>query len=123
LAALASVLAPRRPAQNDGVIRGQILDVAGKPWADLGIQAVSDQGAKSDTKDRQGWKLHISQFEAGVYTFLSNCRLRISRTKCSAALPAARKRKWTSISKDIASKQGAEYQEAAKEGGRGEKQT
>ena len=34
LAALASVLTPRAAAQVDGVIRGQIIDIAGKPWAE-----------------------------------------------------------------------------------------
>src|SRR5258708_27006918 len=54
-AALASVLAPRAAAQNDGAVRGQILDIAGKPWVDLGIQVVSDQGVKTDTKtDKDG---------------------------------------------------------------------
>ncbi len=54
--ALLCVLAPRpAAAQNDGVIRGQILDVAGKPWANLGIQAISDQGTKFDAKtDEKG---------------------------------------------------------------------
>ena len=43
MAALASLLAPRAAAQ-DGAISGQILDVEGKPWVGLGVQAVSDQG-------------------------------------------------------------------------------
>src|SRR5712692_6481099 len=53
-AALSGVLAPRAAAQ-DGVVQGQILDVAGKPWVDLAIEAVSDQGARFDTKtDKEG---------------------------------------------------------------------
>ena len=43
LAALASVLTPRATAQLDGVIHGQIMDIVGKPWADIGVQVVNDQ--------------------------------------------------------------------------------
>ena len=54
LLALTCGFAPKAAAQ-DGMATGQILDVAGKPWVDIAIQAVSDQGAKADTKtDRDG---------------------------------------------------------------------
>ncbi len=53
--ALAFAFAPRASAQLDGVINGQLLDVAGKPWADMTIEAVSDQGSKTTTKsDKDG---------------------------------------------------------------------
>ena len=46
VALLVSVLVPRTAAQGDGVVRGQILDVTAKPWVDIPIQLVSDQGVK-----------------------------------------------------------------------------
>src|SRR5260370_22734494 len=48
-AALSGVLAPRAAAQ-DGVVQGQILDVAGKPLVGFAIEAVRDQSAESHTK-------------------------------------------------------------------------
>src|ERR1700730_12960183 len=65
--ALLCAFAPRAAAQ-DGVVSGQILDITGKPWVDLGIQAVSDQGAKSDTKTDKDGNYIIRNLRAGVYT-------------------------------------------------------
>src|SRR5260370_23451981 len=64
--ALLCAWAPRAAAQ-DGVVSGQILDVTGKPWGDLGIQAVSDQGAKSDTKTDKDGNFAIRGLRNGVY--------------------------------------------------------
>src|SRR2546429_3940320 len=49
MAGLASVLAPRAAAQT-GSISGSIMDVNGKPWAEVVIRTLSDQGAKQETK-------------------------------------------------------------------------
>ena len=65
--ALASVLAPRASAQNDGVISGKILDVEAKPWATLPIQAVSDQGNKFDSKTSPDGTFTIRNLRSGVY--------------------------------------------------------
>jgi tetratricopeptide (TPR) repeat protein len=67
MAALASVLAPRAAAQT-GSISGTILDVSGKPWADVGIRAVSDQGAKQETKTDSAGKFSVPNLRSGVYT-------------------------------------------------------
>lgn len=64
---LASVLAPHAAAQNDGTIAGKILDVEAKPWAALSIQAVSDQGAKSETKTGSDGTFAIRNLKSGVY--------------------------------------------------------
>jgi tetratricopeptide (TPR) repeat protein len=58
--------APRAAAQ-DGVIAGTILDVAGKPWAEIPIQIVSDQGAKSDTKTDKSGKYTFNHLRSGTY--------------------------------------------------------
>jgi len=112
VAALAA-MAPRATAQ-DGVVSGQILDVAGKPWADIGVQAVSDQGAKSETKTDRDGNFTMRGLRSGIYTV-------------SILLPAPNKPYDVKIRvtgpdtpkvnvnfKDVVAKQGAEYAEAQK---------
>ena len=67
MAALASVLAPRAAAQN-GSISGTILDVSGKPWVDVTIRPVSEQGAKQETKTDSAGKFSVPNLHAGIYT-------------------------------------------------------
>src|SRR6266581_5826620 len=67
VAALASVLAPRAAAQT-GSISGSIMDVNGKPWAEVVIRSVSDQGAKQETKTDSGGKFSLPNLRAGIYT-------------------------------------------------------
>jgi tetratricopeptide (TPR) repeat protein len=69
MAALASVLAPQAAAQT-GSISGTILDVSGKPWADVGIRSVSDQGAKQETKTDSAGKFSIPNLRTGIYDVL-----------------------------------------------------
>jgi tetratricopeptide (TPR) repeat protein len=66
VAALASVLAPQAAAQ--GSISGTIMDVNGKPWAEVTIRSVSDQGAKQETKTDSGGKFSLPNLRAGIYT-------------------------------------------------------
>ena len=114
MAALVCALAPRAAAQNDGSISGQIMDITGKPWADIGIQAVSDQGAKSETKTDKDGKYSVRNLRAAIYTV-------------SVLLPAPNKpydvqcrvQGGTDVKvdvnfKDVVAKQGAEAQEAIK---------
>ena len=68
VALLLSVLVPRAAAQGDGVVRGQILDVTGKPWADMGMQIVSDQGVKQDTKTDKSGNYSFRNLKPGVYS-------------------------------------------------------
>jgi len=67
LAILFAAWAPVAAAQ-DGGIAGQIMDVAGKPWADIPIQIVSDQGVKSDTKTDKNGKYSFNNLRSGDYT-------------------------------------------------------
>ena len=67
LLALTCAFAPKAAAQ-DGMATGQILDVAGKPWVDVAIQAVSDQGAKTDTKTDKDGNFTFRGLRNGVYT-------------------------------------------------------
>jgi tetratricopeptide (TPR) repeat protein len=66
MAALVSVLAPQAAAQ--GSISGTIMDVNGKPWPDVGIRAVSDQGAKQETKTDSAGKFTVPNLRSGIYT-------------------------------------------------------
>jgi tetratricopeptide (TPR) repeat protein len=65
--ALVTVLSPRAAAQN-GSIAGTVLDVNGKPWFGLNVQAVSDQGSKLDAKTDAEGKFNIRNLRPGVYT-------------------------------------------------------
>jgi tetratricopeptide (TPR) repeat protein len=67
VAALASFFAPRAAAQA-GSVSGTILDVAGKPWVGVVIRAVSDQGAKQETKTDDAGKFSFSNLRSGVYS-------------------------------------------------------
>jgi tetratricopeptide (TPR) repeat protein len=68
IAALIGVLAPKAAAQNDGSIKGQVLNVDGKPWADMGVQAVSDMGAKVDTKTDKDGNYTFRNLRSGQYS-------------------------------------------------------
>jgi tetratricopeptide (TPR) repeat protein len=62
-----SVVAPYAAAQSDGVITGTILTVDGKPWADLPMQSVSDQGAKLESKTDKDGNYTFRNLKSGVY--------------------------------------------------------
>jgi Flp pilus assembly protein TadD len=68
-AALAVVAPPRAAAQMDGAVSGNVLDVAGKPWVDMTVDAVSDQGAKLTAKTDKDGHYSFHNMRAGVYTF------------------------------------------------------
>jgi tetratricopeptide (TPR) repeat protein len=61
------IAAPRSAAQSDGIISGTILDVTGKPWVDLTIQSVSDQGAKQETKTDKDGNYTFRNLKTGIY--------------------------------------------------------
>jgi tetratricopeptide (TPR) repeat protein len=65
--AMASIVAPCAAAQT-GSIGGSIMDVAGKPWAEVVIRAASDQGAKQETKTDSGGKYSLPNLRPGIYT-------------------------------------------------------
>src|SRR5215472_2639330 len=60
-------LAPRAAAQM-GSISGSIMDIQGKPWPEVTIRAVSDQGAKQETKTDSGGKFSLRNMRSGVYS-------------------------------------------------------
>jgi tetratricopeptide (TPR) repeat protein len=66
-AAMAVGLAPRAAAQDSG-IAGTILDLQGKPWENLGVTIVSDQGTKFETKTDAKGKYEFHNLRSGTYT-------------------------------------------------------
>ncbi len=114
MAALASALGPRAAAQGDGVIRGQVLDITGKPWIELGIQAVSDQGAKSDTKTDKDGKFTFRNLRSGVYELYIQLPAPNKPYQAQVRVMGQDTPEVNLNFKEIAAKQGAEYQEAAK---------
>ena len=66
VAALALASAPRAAAQM-GSISGQIMDINGKPWAGLTVQATSEQGGKQTAKTDNDGKYSIPNLHSGIY--------------------------------------------------------
>src|SRR5882757_2325783 len=111
-ALLFAALAPRAAAQ-DGAIAGQVLDVAGKPWADIPITIVSDQGVKSDTKTDKNGKYSFNNLRSGDYTM----SLTLPGQKEPYAPGKVKVGAGQTVPvdlnfKDIVGKQGKEYEEA-----------
>ena len=70
VAAVFAVAAPpRAAAQMDGAVSGNVLDIAGKPWVDMTIDATSDQGAKLTAKTDKDGHYSFHNMRAGVYSF------------------------------------------------------
>lgn len=116
MAALASVLAPRAAAQT-GSISGSIMDMSGKPWADVVIRAVSDQGAKQETKTDSAGKFSINNLRTGIYSVFvafppPNDKQAPYEVKCR--VQSGEDSKVDLNFKEIIAKQGAEAQEQVK---------
>jgi tetratricopeptide (TPR) repeat protein len=116
MAGLAGVLAPRAAAQT-GSISGSIMDVNGKPWAEVVIRTVSDQGAKQETKTDSGGKFSVLNLRSGIYTVFvvfppPNDKQAPYEAKCR--VQGGEDAKVDLNFKDIVSKQGAEAQEQVK---------
>jgi tetratricopeptide (TPR) repeat protein len=113
-AALASVVAPRAAAQNDGVIRGHILDVAGNPWADLTVQSVNEQGTKQETKTDKDGNYTFRNLRSGVYVVRVMLPAPNQPYETPCRVQGGVDAKVDLNFKDIAAKQGAAYQEVQK---------
>jgi len=66
VAALASVFTPQAAAQI-GSISGAITSMEGKPWSEVTIRAVSDQGAQTETKTDTAGRYSIPNLRTGIY--------------------------------------------------------
>jgi len=111
--ALLCALAPRAAAQ-DGQASGQILDVTGKPWVDLGIQAVSDQGAKAETKTDKDGNFSFHGLRNGIYTIYIVLPAPNKPYEVKIRVSGSDTPKVNMNFKDIVAKQGSEAAEAQK---------
>lgn len=116
VAALVLVVPPHAAAQS-GSISGSIMDVQGKPWANVGVQAVSEQGVKQATKTDSNGKFSILNVRPGVYdVFISfpppNDKQPPYQVKCR--VQGGEEAKVDLNFKDIIAKQGAAAQEQVK---------
>src|SRR5215475_5081784 len=112
-AAFACVFAPRAAAQ-DGTIAGQILDVAGKPWADITIRSESEQGSKQETKTDKDGKYAIRSLRSGVYSVFIVLPAPNQPFEIKTRVQGGQESKVDANFKDIVAKQGAVAQEQMK---------
>jgi len=113
LLAVTCAFAPKAAAQ-DGMATGQILDVAGKPWVDIAIQAVSDQGAKADTKTDRDGNFTFRGLRNGVYTLAVQLPAPNKPYEVKIRVSGSDTPKVNLNFKDIVTKQGSEYAEQQK---------
>ena len=66
-ATLVCTFAPRAAAQGQGSISGTVIGIDGKPLNNLTIEAVSEQGAKSDAQTDPDGKYTIRNLRPGIY--------------------------------------------------------
>jgi tetratricopeptide (TPR) repeat protein len=116
VAAMASIVAPRAAAQT-GSISGSIMDVTGKPWAEVVIRAVSDQGAKQETKTDSGGRFSLPNLRSGIYSVFvvfppPNDKQPPFEAKCR--VQSGEDAKVDINFKDVVAKQGVEAQEQVK---------
>jgi tetratricopeptide (TPR) repeat protein len=90
------------------------MDVQGKPWANLGVQAVSDQGAKTEAKTDEGGNYIIRNLRAGVYTIYVQLPAPNKPYESQCRVQSGDETKADFNFKDIVAKQGASAQEEVK---------
>ncbi|HVM74744.1 MAG TPA: tetratricopeptide repeat protein [Candidatus Saccharimonadales bacterium] len=66
LLGMAAWFAPRAAAQ-DGTLTGTVLDFDAKPWADFGVTAEGEQGAKQTVKTDASGKYTFASLKPGTY--------------------------------------------------------
>jgi tetratricopeptide (TPR) repeat protein len=121
LAILFAAWVPRAAAQS-GEISGQILDVVAKPWAEVPVHIVSDQGAKTDTKTDKNGKYSFNNLRTGDYTISLDLPGQPEPYMAGKVKVGAGQNVPVDLNfKDIVGKQGKEY-EAAKQKQEEEKQ-
>ncbi len=112
--ALAGAFAPFAAAQGDSTIKGQILDVSGKPWVDLGVQAVSDQGVKTDVKTDKDGNYVIPHLKSGTYSVFVQLPAPNKPYEGVVRVASGQEVPVNFNFKEIIAKQGAASQEAVK---------
>lgn len=111
---MAGIAAPRSAAQSDGTITGTILDVDGKPWANLTMQSVSDQGAKQETKTDKNGSYAFHSLKSGIYHVYAVLPAPNQPFDTQCRVQGGEPTRVDLNFKDIVAKQGAGAQEAVK---------
>jgi tetratricopeptide (TPR) repeat protein len=111
--ALAAFFAPHAIAQ-DGGISGKVLSVEGKPWPDIAVQAVSDQGAKSETKTDKNGSYAFHNLRNGVYTVSIILPAPNKPYEVPTRVQSGQNSDVSINFKEVMAKQGSEYQEQVK---------
>ena len=114
IAALLCVCVPRAAAQGDGAVVGQLLDVAGKPWADITMQAVSEQGAKQETKTDKDGNFALRNLRGGVYSVFVVLPAPNQPYEIKVRVQNGQETRLNPNFKEIVGKQGAEAAEQVK---------
>ena len=114
LAFVLSILVPRAAAQGDGSVRGQIMDVAGKPWPEIGVDLVTDQGAKVSTKTDKDGNYSFRNLKSGVYKLFVQLPAPNKPYESAVQVQGGSEAKANLNFKDIVAKQGSQYAEQAK---------
>jgi tetratricopeptide (TPR) repeat protein len=113
-AALIYICAPLAVAQTGGSISGTILDVDGKPWQNLTLQSVSDQGAKQETKTDANGKYSFQNLRYGMYKVYVILPAPNKPYEMQVQVASDNESKADLNFKDIIAKQGAAAQEEVK---------
>ena len=114
VALMLAVLVPHAAAQGEGVVRGQISDVTGKPWADIGMQLVSDQGVKQETKTDTSGNYSFRGLKPGIYSVFVILPAPNKPFESKVQVQSGAEAKADINFKDIVSKQGSAAAEQAK---------
>ena len=114
MAALMFAMTPRAAAQADGSITGQVMDVVGKPWVDITVQAVSEQGAKQETKTDKDGKYAIRNLRTGIYSVFIVLPAPNQPYELKTRVQGGQPTTVDANFKDIVAKQGAAAQEQMK---------
>lgn len=112
--ALACMSAPRVKAQGGGSISGTILDVVGKPWYNVPMQCVSDQGVKQETKTDADGKYTFLNLRPGVYHVYIILPAPNKPYELQVQVSSDNQSKADLNFKDVVAKQGAAAQEQVK---------
>ncbi|MGH9740995.1 MAG: tetratricopeptide repeat protein [Candidatus Acidiferrum sp.] len=113
-AALMCMSAPGVKAQGGGSITGTILDVTGKPWYNIPMQCVSDQGAKQETKTDEQGRYACRNLRPGIYKVYVVLPAPNKPYEIQVQVASDNESKGDLNFKDVISKQGAAAEEQVK---------
>lgn len=101
-------------AQFDAAFHGQVLSIEGKPWPELGLRFVGEQGQKMETKTDKNGKFFVRNLRSGVYTIQFLIPNQPQPYEQVRRLSAGEDQEVIVDFKEIVGKQGAAAQEALK---------